>query len=414
MRKLLEQMRTDCNQFIKQRDDLLMIAPCSDNDSGIALQVLRDIEQADATHIFLLFADSFTESDPFVSVAVERLKQQHSLACAALAEKGKEPLPSMPAGLFHASHPPALRLRDAICFARSFVPREGGHRLVWAMFPQQIANRREYLRLVSTFVPLDGIKPWMAGIRLIFRDMVGTAEYAPGLTHAPRTRLREWNLGPAAVESSLQSDAANKELSVDERMQSLFSLALLDYAHNRGEAAIAKFNVLLGHYQRTGNNLMQAVIVNGVGDVFHRQGDFPAAQYWYECAVPMCAAAKDPLAMATVSKNLGDVSYKLGRYAEAEQYYDGLDKLCAVTLDPGTKIYALKCRGLSQEMQDKYEVAIASLEAAALLSRNMNFTPLLGENLEHLVRLYRTIGRDDQVARVEEELRRARLSEAKP
>lgn len=159
---------------------------------------------------------------------------------------------------------------------------------------------------------------------------------------------------------------------------------------------------------------MQAVIVNGVGDVFHRQGDFPAAQYWYECAVPMCAAAKDPLAMATVSKNLGDVSYKLGRYAEAEQYYDGLDKLCAVTLDPGTKIYALKCRGLSQEMQDKYEVAIASLEAAALLSRNMNFTPLLGENLEHLVRLYRTIGRDDQVARVEEELRRARLSEAKP
>src|SRR5262249_22843908 len=151
----------------------------------------------------------------------------------ALAEKGEEPLPPLPASISDESQPADLRLRQTICFARSLVPREGGHRLVWAMFPQRISDRHEYLRLVGSFAPRDGIKPWMAGIRWILRDEAGTADYAPELAKAPRVRLMNLDLGPAEIEASTREEAADAELPDEERMQAVLALALLDYAHNR-------------------------------------------------------------------------------------------------------------------------------------------------------------------------------------
>jgi tetratricopeptide (TPR) repeat protein len=411
MRKLFEKVRKDISRFIAQRDDLLMVASCSDSDAGIVLQTLRDIEQASATDIFLLFGDNFVQANPFVSLTVERLREQHRIACEGLAEKGHEPLPPLPSSLFDESQPPHRRLRQAICFARSLVPREGRHRLVWATFPQQISDRREYLRLVARFVPWEGIKPWMAGIRLLFRDETDTAQYAPGLPGAPRVRLMGVDLGPAAMEASIREDVEDEELPEEERMQALLSLAILDYARNRTNDAMAKYNHLLAYYQRTENQAMQAFVVNSFGDIFHRQGDLDKAQHWYECAVPPAAAAKDPLILATLTRNLGDVSYKLGQYANAEQYYDGVDKLSAVTLDPGSKIRALEWRGLSQERQGKQNEAIESWEDAALLSRKMQLPELLRENLEHLKRAYGRVGWSDKAASAEAELRSVEVRE---
>ena len=38
------------------------------------LETLREIEQSSGTDVFLLFSDGFVQSDPFVSVAIERLR----------------------------------------------------------------------------------------------------------------------------------------------------------------------------------------------------------------------------------------------------------------------------------------------------------------------------------------------------
>jgi tetratricopeptide (TPR) repeat protein len=373
MRKLFAKLQSDLNQFVEQRDDLLMIASCADNDSGIVLQLLRDIEQSNASDVFVLLSDNFVQANPFVSVAVERLREQHTLACEALAEKGREPLPPLPADLTDESAPPHLRLQKAISFARSLLPPTGGHRLVWAMFPQQIANRGEYLQFVDAFTPREGIQPWMSGVRLLFRDEAGVRGFAPALVRAPRVRVLDVDLGPAAMEASTKEDAEDAELSEPDRMQALLSLALLDYAHSRTEAALTKYNVLLAYYQRIENLLMQAFVMNAFGDLYQRLSDLPLAQRWYECAVEPASKAKDPLMLSTISKNLGDVSYKMGAYGAAEEYFDGVDQVSKVTLDAGSKVRALEWRGLSQEKQGKYESAIASWESAALLSRTMNF-----------------------------------------
>jgi len=407
MRKLFERFRKKMEDFIEQRDDLLMLALCAENDAPPVLKTLQDIEQATATDVFLLFTDSFAEPGPFVSVAIERLKIEHEMACQLLAEKSRKPLPPLPQSLFDESRPPADRLREAIIFARSLVPREGGHRLVWAMFPQKIANRRAYLGLISSLVPWQGIQSWMRGVRLIFRDEIDSESYDPKLTKGPRVRLVKVDLGPEAIEKGLKDEVEDETLPDADRMQSLLALAYKDYAYNRTDDAIAKFQVLLGYYQKTGNQTMQAFVINAFGDVYRRAGDLEKARHWYECAVPPAAESKSPVIMATVGRNLGEISYQQQKFKEAEQYFDGVEKVSAHMLDPESKARALEWRGLSQEKQKAFNPAIESWEAAVLLCRNTELGGgYLKTNLEHLERVYSLLRMRDKLAVVQAELRK--------
>ena len=84
MRALLDRLRKDFSDFVEQRDDFILISSCSDNDVAVGLKILRDLEQASASDVFLLLSDNFVQPAPFVSVAIERLREDHRLASAAL------------------------------------------------------------------------------------------------------------------------------------------------------------------------------------------------------------------------------------------------------------------------------------------------------------------------------------------
>jgi len=336
---------------------------------------------------------------------IERLRLDHKLASAAFVEQGKPPLPEFPQSLGDLSRPPADRLRDAVAFARSLLPKQGGHRLVWGMFPQAIADRKEYLKLAAALVPFQRVQPSMRGVRVMLRDDPGTASFAPGLASAPRVRLRPADFGPGVVEDGLREDAENEKLSDDDRMNSLFTLASLDYAHNRTTDAVEKFQILLGYYQSTGNQTMQAFVLNGLGDVSHRAGDLERAREWYECAIEPATGSKQPVVMAVVVRNLGDVAYGQRRFADAEQFYDGWDKLAGESLDPDSKARALEKRGLSQEQQGAFDRAVQSFEAAAELSRNTGMPSRLRENLAHLARVRGRMGDSERAAAAEKEMK---------
>jgi len=404
MRKLFKALESELEEFVNQRDDLVMIASANDNDAPILLKLLRDIEQKQGTDVFLLFADDFVQPGAYVSVIAERLREEHRMACEALKEDGKPPLRAMPDDIFNAALPPLDRLWKAICFARSLIPGEGGHRLVWVACPQKIADRREYLRLVTCFVPRGMIQPWMRGVRLVFRDQPDSLDFAPGLARAPRTRVLPVDLGPAAMEKSMRDDVEDDGLPLEDRMQSLAMLASLDSAHGRTDDAIAKYKVLLGHYQSTNNQPMQAFVLNAFGDMFQRKGELDRAQYWYECAVPPVVESKDPVLMAAVVKNLGEVSYKRQQFSDAEQYFDGLDRLAAHNLDPETKVQAIEWKGLSQEKQGRVREAVASWDGAATLCRSIGLPPLLKKILEHQERGYRALGERDRARAVRAEI----------
>lgn len=406
MRRLLEGVRNGFREFVEQRDDLIALLACNDDDAPVAVKILGDLEQSADTDVFLLFADDFIAASPYVSVVVERLAEQHRLACQWAAEQGRAPLPQMPPDLFDDAQPPAHRLFDAVAFARSLVPERGGHRLVWAMCPSRMADPEAYLDLARTFLPRNGVEPWMRGLRLIFRTGSDVDSTAPDVVQGARVRMLPVDFGPAALQGSLQDEAEDEELPEDERMQSVLSLALLDASHDRTTDAAKKFESLLSYYQRTGNVAMQAFVINAFGDVYRKAGDLEGARDWYECAAVPAADAHDTLILSMVVRNLGDVAYERGKFEEAESYFDGLDQLAAHLLQPEAKVSALEWRGLSQEQQGAYDAAIESWEGAATLSRNIGLPALLRANLQHLQRAFQATSSGGRLAEVNAELRK--------
>jgi hypothetical protein len=405
MRELFQRLRKDLEGFVEQRDDLLLLAACAAEDTAIALKVLRDLDRASASDVFLLFADDFADADSFVAAAVGRFQEEHRLACESRARAGDEPLPLWPAALSDTFRPPADRLHDAMGFARSLLPRGGGHRLVWAMFPVGVADWPAYLRLVASCAPRPDVQPWMRGLRLVFRVEAGFAVANSPLAGVRRTRLTRVDFSPAALEASFRRAADDRHQPAAERMEAVLSLALLASAHGRTQEARTHFAALLDHHSRAQDPQMQAVVLNGLGDLENRHGNLAQARSWYERAVTPAVATGQATVLATVVQNLAAVAYQQRSYADAEAYYDGLVRLKACLVDEDGKAQALEWRGLSQEKQDAYDRAVASWEEAELLSRAFDLPHRLRPVLEHLRRAYRQLKNAEAAALVEAELR---------
>jgi tetratricopeptide (TPR) repeat protein len=409
MRVLVEGLLEGLTRFVEQRNDLILLVRCSSNDSASLLAALRNVEQSSPADVFLLFGHDFETAESFVGHAVHALAEQVHHTNEALVTDGEPSLPDLPSSLRERSRAPTERLRDAAAFARSLLPRDGGHRLVWAMCPAEIRDRPSYRALIAGLAPKQGLEPWMIGLRLVFRDE--TTESADNLSRAPRVHRMDLDLGPAAMEKSLREEAEDERRSEAERFQALLSVALLDSAHGRFADANSKFLHLLGHYQQAKDFAMQAFVINAIGAIYHRTGDLPKAEEWFERAVPPAAEAKQPVILASIVRNLGDVAFERRNYAVAEQYYGQLDALSAHLLDPEGKIRALENRGLALEKLGSMGKAVESWEGAAQLSRSIGLPSFLKTNLHHLERGYRNVRADTKLRAVQNELRDLRRAE---
>ena len=389
MRKLLEQIQRDLRGFIEQRDDLVLFTACSDNDTPMALKILRDIEQSTDGDMFLMFADEFEEAGSYVETVMERLRAEHCLADEQLVEEGDEALPPMPEPLLDEERPPQQRLMEAVMWARSLLPKDGGHLLIFVLCPTRIADRAAFLQLVNIFVPWQ-LQPWMRrGFRFIFRDLP-VGETVGAEISAPRTRVLPLDLGPEALNDSLTDEALDTSLPLNQRLQSLLMLAVMDMGHGRVADALTKYEILLGHYQQQGDARMQALVHNNIGDVYHhRQEDkLDEAQRWYECAVPLASEAKDPVLLLTVISNLGDVVYKKQMFPMAEELYRSADELAAKLGNPEARVLSLERLGLSQEHQQKFPEAMISWEAAVKLCKIVGeMDPYQQTNQAHIERV---------------------------
>jgi tetratricopeptide (TPR) repeat protein len=405
MRDLIDRFASEVRSFVEQRDALILLAACTSQDTAIALKTLRDVDRASPADLLLFFADDFTDSASFVNTAVRRFREEHRLACESRVQAGEDSFPPFPTSLLETGRAPAQLLREAMGFARSLLPRSGGHRLVWAMFPSEVANWPAYLQLISSCAPRSQVLPWMRGLRLIFRVDTGFRFNTSPLVDAERIRLTRIDFGPAALEESYRKAASNKQLNGAERMHALLSLAMLDSAHGRFRESDRRFLELLMHYRDTDQPAMQAIVMNGLGESSQRQGDLAKARYWLECAVAPAAKAKEPIVLATVVQSLAAIAFEERRYGEAEGYYDSLAKLKHCILDEDGKALALEWRGLCQETQNAYERAVLSWEEAELLIRVFELHHRLRPLLEHLRRAYQRLQLTKKLAVVEEELR---------
>jgi tetratricopeptide (TPR) repeat protein len=404
MRKLLDRIQKTIEDFVEQRDDLVLVFSCSDEDAPLLLKIVQDVEQANSTDAFLLFADEFVEPEAYVSLAIDRLREQLQIANDWLAEQGRSPLPATPETLDDVRLSPIQRLGQAMTYARNLVPKEGGHRLIWAMFPQRIQDREAYAKLMSAFAPRQGLRPGMQRLRIIFRDQCGTEELSPELVNAPRFRFSNVDISPDALQQALREEVEDEELPDERRMSALLQYTLIDSAHGRRQEALTHLKLLLGYYQHTDNDVLHALVLAAIADIFYREKDIEKAIHWYECAVPVAIKSKSPVVFHSAVSNLADIAFERQEYERGEKLYDAADQLAGKMLYAEGMARARERRGLCQEHQHAYDRAVESWEDAAGVSRTTGMGARLKANLEHLSRGYRRLGMEDRLKPVLEEL----------
>lgn len=401
MQALVDKVRSDLVDFVEQRDDLLLICPCRDQDVAITLQILRDIDESTGTDLYLFFSHEFRDAQGWVSAAVKQIETEYLRACEQARGDGKPELPPLPAALFDEQRPPAERLRGIISYSRDQVPQEGGHRLIWVMMPLSVVDIAAWRMLWSTLLPSHDVQPWMHRLRIILREV---PEGSPIRNRMPRVRRACPDFGPTALSAALEKDAEDPSKPELNRMQALLQVACLDYAHGREHQALERYQRVLGFYEGSGDLPMQAFVLNCIGDVFHRRGDLAQAQEWYQRAAKSIVKSPTLVIFATIVKNLGDVAYAQKQYPHAEQYYDGWEKLAAKMFDVDAMVRAEEWRGRSQEQQGAWERATTSWQAAVHISRKVGLKPYLKQNLQHLERAYLHQQMHPELAQVRQEL----------
>jgi len=403
MRRLFEQVRKRLSDFVEQRDDVLLVVRCEDGAASLVLKTLQEIDEADASDLFFLGSEEVKRAEDWVAAVVERFEERRRLVCEGLEKNGRPRWPPVPTEVRKPGSP-AARLRALLEFSRSLLPPGPDFRVVWGWMPFRIADGAGLAAIFEELLRPGGPMVWYHHMRLIVREDPARPALRDRLAKTPRVAWYEPDLSVGAQEKSLEEEVTDPALPVAQRMQSLFLLAGMDYAHRRFPDALKKYGVLLDYYKGMGNQTMLALVLNGMGEVHQRAGDLPRAKTHFECALSPAILAESPPVLLNVTLNLGNLALATKDWKEGEAYYDSAEKLATAQLNAPTKVHCLENRGVCQERLERPKEAAESWEAGAQLAKATEERDLQRRILERLKALYDRYGQKQKKAEVEREL----------
>jgi hypothetical protein len=403
MRALIEKFRHQAEVFVEQEDDFLCLVRATATETGIVLKVLREMDVANGTDLFLLFADEYRDPASYGVAVLARLREEVRLANQLRAKEQKPLFPELPVEAAAGKEPPDV-LIAAIAYAKTLVSPQDGNRIVCALFPIAIIDHASWFRLLTALAPRHGLELWMTNVRLFARVESDTPSE---LRLCPRIREERIDCSPAALDASLKQEASDPTLPEAERMQAALMVYLIDVGHGRVAAARQRGTALFAFYERAEQPGLQAMVLNGEGDLRRRQEkQLARAREAYETALRYAAAAEDPVILSCVLQNLAEIAGEGKQHAEAAEYYGCLADLKHLFTDPDGKAMALSRRGEFLEKAGQPGDALDPWEEAIALGMAFELPHHIRPNLEHFRRVCRQLGRTQRLVAVETELRK--------
>lgn len=396
MRKLFEQLLATIREFVKQRDDLLLLVPCEDTDVPLLMKALRDLDRESGADVFLLFAEEFEDPASFVHSLALRLGEEHQLTNDSAPDDAK--LPPLPVAFTDPARPPAARLQAGLEYGHGLIDVRAGQHFVWGMGPGAIANATSYLKLLTSLPPNPDIRPWMRGARIVARVPATFHLETSPLASYPRIRVRPFTIPPGIHESELLATADNPKAPLGERMQAEVQLGYLDLAYGRMSNAIGRFLKSLAFFQWAEVASMEALIICGLGDIARREGHLNEALHWYRCALVPAGKDGNPMLIATVVQHLAAIAFQQQRFGEAEEHYSELVAFKRTMIEEDGLAEALEWQGLSQERLQAYDRAVDSWYESALICKVFDMKERLPRVLDHLKRGYHALGMHQELA----------------
>lgn len=403
MKAFFQKLTSELVSLVDRQDHFAMAVRCRDHECGYILKILRSRDEADGDNAYWLFAGEFTDPAGYAAAIAAEFAARREAACEALAAEGKPAWPPLPAD---GAAAPAERLRALMIYARDLLPAEGDHLLVCAFFPVAIRSREAFAGMMADLMRHEFPHPWCHHMRLYVRDDSARPALYDELKARKLARVRYFapDLSQAAMEKAVEEEAADPALPMEERMQNLLVLANLDLSHRRFEESLRKHDLLLGYAQASGNALLAALTLNGMGEVRERMGAPAKARVLFIGAMGKAVESDARPVMLNVALNLANLELKSSQWDLAETYYATAHALAAHLLNPQVKIHCLCNLGYAQYMQGKRNEAVANWEGGAALAKEMEEDGLRKQCLTRLGEHYKAARNGPKLNAVQREL----------
>ena len=393
MQAKIKELQQALEGFVQQSRRSILVIGLEESELIFVMKMLQTMDQQDNANVYGLFPEAVTKtSSAYVSEIVKSLGKQLDGVNTARMGDGKPAWPAMPPACTDMRIPPTQRLRAAILHARSLVPNDPDNRLVFCLLPQPIDAPEAYWEALSSLIPAPNSPPdpaW-AGVRLILRDDGLKPMLIPELRRQknPHVLVYEPDLTPAALMDSMAQEAADPTLPEGERMQLLGQLAALDFAYDRLDEAAAKYGVLYGYYTRGKAPAMQALVLQGVGDILRKTGNLPLARDRYAQGLTHALETQSLPLMLGLAYNVGDLNLELKNYPEADGHLDIARTIASKSLNPKLQADAMEKMGIARMGQKRYADAVAIWNEAAEVCRGCDHRDRLCSILERLSQVY--------------------------
>jgi len=385
MQKLIEKINSKVEDFIEQRQNLVMVLSCLDNEAAMIMKIINDIELSNGTDAFFFFADDFVDQESYVAEIIDKLYLQVELANQEAEKENLDLLPTPPSELKNGDIPPKDRLGRAMIYTRSLLPEIGSHHVIWVLYPQNIKNRKYWHDLISYFAPTSGLHDGMQGLRIIFRDLPKTLDLSPKLSESPRIQFDLADMSPKAIDKALEETINDDSTPDEQRFDSMLQKAMIDVAHSRLDQAYDAFKYMFGYYKKTKNYAVQAVIINSIGDIHKRKNELDTAHNVFESATEPSIKSNSATILHHTTLNLAESEFARKNFPQAEKYYEQVDALATKMLYADGKLHALNRKAECFIQQDDWDTAVQVWEEAASFCRAGDYTEDLEIELQYLL-----------------------------
>lgn len=390
MQKKLAELNGTLAGFVDQADYLTMVVGADDGSAVMVLAALQGQDRQNGADVFVVIPDEAIAAPAYLTAMAARIEGERMVINGLLEKQGKAPWPELPIVCLDPRQPERDRLRALVGYVRDRLP-EGDHRLLWALMPTSFKDREGYARVVGQLVPRGEIEPWMRGMRFLVRDDREQPFIIPSLKQMKAQGVLTYSpdFSPAGVEAGLNDEAADESLPTGQRMTSLLQLAALDYSHARFEPAIEKYKVLMAWFQQTGAPEMQALVLQGVGDILRRINQKAGAKEKYEQGLLLVSDTKAFIVTLNLAVSLGDLCLELNQLEESYGYFELADQIATKIVHPFVKADCLEKKGIVLDLMGQPGPAARIWTDACKLCRQMEYKHRLESMLERLVVLFK-------------------------
>ncbi|MFK7767719.1 MAG: hypothetical protein AB8B55_10900 [Mariniblastus sp.] len=414
MQKIVGQLKQQIAYFIEQRSDLALLIKGDLGGLNIAIGVLREYEKFPSRDLFLLVGGVFTGIEAYADEIVNQVRNERDLACdgfvaEGLNEEGDEALPELPADLDDKSLDPLDRIKSAIQYSSSLLPKNGGHRLVVGITPMGIVAAKQFHQLIESLCPTNGYEAWMRNVRIVFYDH-SSAEIEE-IEETPGLQTGSYDFSQQAIQDALYQEVEDESLPDAQRVNALHQLAIFDHAYNRPDEAHEKFDYLLGYYQGTNDLIMQSLVMHGKGEAYRKERRYEDARHWLECAILPAEEAESPHVLQHILRSLAELESECGNQSLSQSYSGHAQTLATANGDVSSLTYLEGQQAQSMVKQGDMSQATKMLEESANRSRELELETELEAQLELLENIYDMEGDEVRLQTVRSELSSLREGE---